>query len=586
MKISELESLIPGLQYNRSPNNNYQADNHELTMTQTEMLLRQYAELVISDEKAERPPSDTRLSMLENQLASILHDELCKKSWFHTHLQQFLETQLIDTIRTFTTKLVKSLDSSGKTSDIRKASGVLFEKTLQVGLQDFASLVFLTPAVIGKLYSASKANSNDFINQGIAYHCQIIRNAARSVARKHASGIGSFSIDLKELEDELWSCVLEEIVRTMTDMSARVWNLRDRTCITFPPKETRGRRRGYITHVAVSADGSKLATARSDQTLLIWDINSRSLLQSWNYASLFPELAQNNTPPDKIIFDAEGNKAALEINKKFVIIFQLTEGTLPINMYDEGRKDLFLQDFGRPYIPDPAVIDKTQIRIPLLSGTEYPLQDYLSTVLDWSWNKTGEILVTASEELRQVPDWIVDAGFERAVYHITKMRLIDLIRKHTHTDYVCWRCGSSNASRSDAQCPKCGADFSRCPLGCPPVENEPLSVENEWKCSRCGMASRYIQNQREVDESELQLSISPKQRDWSMEHDFERIFNALRHITIAYRGRQIPCTDLVLLKSKGKTNEEIGSEIGIPRGSVDYIWNQCRNEVLEILNNR
>ena len=133
MKISELESLIPGLQYNRSPNNNYQADNHELTMTQTEMLLRQYAELVISDEKAERPPSDTRLSMLENQLASILHDELCKKSWFHTHLQQFLETQLIDTIRTFTTKLVKSLDSSGKTPISEKRVVFFLKKPYKLG---------------------------------------------------------------------------------------------------------------------------------------------------------------------------------------------------------------------------------------------------------------------------------------------------------------------------------------------------------------------------------------------------------------------------------------------------------------------
>ena len=227
-------------------------------------------------------PSATPLPVLENQLVAILYDELSIKTWFHTSLQSFIESQLPCTIRTFTAKLVKSLDSGDK----------LFEKTLQTGLENFASLVFLTPAVIQRLYSASPDESNEFINQGIAYHCQIIRNSARSVARKHASGIGSFSIDIKELEDELWSCVLEEIVRTMTDMSVRVWNLTDSTSQTFPPKETRGRRRGYITRVAVSTDGSRFATIRSDHHLLVWNSNTKELMQCWNYTGLFPDIPQ------------------------------------------------------------------------------------------------------------------------------------------------------------------------------------------------------------------------------------------------------------------------------------------------------
>jgi DNA-directed RNA polymerase specialized sigma24 family protein len=77
----------------------------------------------------------------------------------------------------------------------------------------------------------------------------------------------------------------------------------------------------------------------------------------------------------------------------------------------------------------------------------------------------------------------------------------------------------------------------------------------------------------------LHLSTVPAQTDWADQHDLERIMNALREVSIAYRGRQISCGKLVYLKSQGMTNEEIGAEINIPRGSVDYVLNQCWQEV-------
>ncbi|MBD3268208.1 hypothetical protein GF373_16205 [bacterium] len=390
----------------------------------------------------------------------------------------------------------------------------------------------------------------------------------------------SFSLDPGNLEDELFSNVLEEIVRVLTDMSIRVWKEEDSLPSIYPSMDSRGRRKGYFTHVAITPDGSQVAASRTDHTVSVWDLLSDASPAVWDFSLLLSDGPEEPVQIRRLYFSRDGEKLALESANNFVFVFQLKHGEAPIDVYEEKSGDRFLRAFGEPYIPQQAIFDKKRILLPFPNGCRSPLAEYRNKVFDCAWDEGGRTLVTASEMERSMPAWMIDAGFERAVYHIAKMRLIDLIRKRTHTDYICWHCGSAAANRNETHCPKCGADFTACPIGCSTRPGEILSVDNEWKCSQCGMATRLAQSHRDLEESELPLSVSPEQRDWASEHDLERILDALGKVTIAYRGREIRCDRLVLLKSRGKTNEEIGREIGVPRGSVDYIWNQCRQEIL------
>ena len=68
---------------------------------------------------------------------------------------------------------------------------------------------------------------------------------------------------------------------------------------------------------------------------------------------------------------------------------------------------------------------------------------------------------------------------------------------------------------------------------------------------------------------------------WKDQHDLERIYRVLHRYVVTYKDRQIPCDKLARLKAEGKTNEEIGLILKIPRGSVDYVWNQCRSYWVE-----
>ena len=81
-------------------------------------------------------------------------------------------------------------------------------------------------------------------------------------------------------------------------------------------------------------------------------------------------------------------------------------------------------------------------------------------------------------------------------------------------------------------------------------------------------------------EEDLYGDIHSREQEWKREHDLDRIKSVLDKRTVTYRKRQIAYNQVLDLKAKGLTNEEIGVELGIPRGSVDYIWNQCRQEIL------
>jgi DNA-directed RNA polymerase subunit RPC12/RpoP len=503
------------------------------------------------------------------QLAAELFEHIKKEFWFERAHESYLQEQSLEAIRTLAKKIERTASNDSK----------IIERIITDTVQNFKSSLFFTPEIIKLLYSPANTCLLALVNQGITIHTEIIRDAAYHVVHRYASGLHAFSLQSQNMEEELRSCVLEEIVRSMTDMSVRIWLHDAPQPLTLPPQESRGRRKGFITRVALTPDGHYAATARSDKTILIWDTHSSENPHTLDWSMLFDDPDPSTLIANQLYFGDQGQWLVLETNRNFLAVFQLQGTDTPIEIYEEGKKDEFLRRFGHTYIPSLSKVQKNRTLLSFPTGNQIPLAEYEKVVYHWSCSADGKTIITASEIERRMPAWMVDAGFERAVYHIAKMRLIDLIRKNTHTDYVCIQCGSSNVSRSDNQCPKCGTIFTQCPLGCEEGSYTPLGAENEWKCSRCGMASRIIQTQREVDGSELHLSMAPAQTDWADQHDLERIMNALRDVSIAYRDRQISCSKLVYLKSQGMTNEEIGAEIKIPRGSVDYVLNQCWQEV-------
>ncbi len=94
------------------------------------------------------------------------------------------------------------------------------------------------------------------------------------------------------------------------------------------------------------------------------------------------------------------------------------------------------------------------------------------------------------------------------------------------------------------------------------------------------MTTRAAESALQVEMGDWHADPQSTGSEWRDSHDMERILHVLQNVSLAYKKIEIPCGRLVVLKAEGKTNEEIGVELGIPRGSVDYIWNQCKQRIL------
>lgn len=468
-----------------------------------------------------------------------------------------------------------------KLLEMRKRGVAL--STIQKIVSDFvsspATAAFLTPEAIRLIYSDPPSEWSDFVSQGAEHHCRLIRHAASMAIRKHTAGMKRVSLDTRELEDELFGVVMEEVLRCLSDPSARVWTRNQAIPAVFPLEGTRGMRHGMIVRIALSKEGKRLATYRSDRQLFVWNLENKELIRSWDL-SLFIDSPPDETitSPPSLFFSVTGSNLALETRDKIVFVFTVDEEEHAIRSYDENTQKEFLSEFGIPFLADrnAASVDGFSLRTRI--GDETNLIQYTQKVYDWCCDRPNRIFAAASETERAMPEWMRRAGFDRAVFHIAKKRLIDLIRKRTHTNYACWRCGSMISGLSDTQCRRCGADFTRCPLGC--ETSEPLGVSNRWQCPCCGMASRNAEAMIPVEVEDWYAAPPSPESEWRDSHDIQRILDVLKNTSVAYKKKDIPCDRVILLKAEGKTNEEIGTELGIPRGSVDYIWNQCRQQII------
>lgn len=459
---------------------------------------------------------------------------------------------------------------------------------IQKIVTDFSSspltAAFLTPESIRLIYCDPPTGWSEFARQGAEYHCRLIRHASSLAVRKYVSGMKRISLDVRELEDELFGVVMEEVLRCLSDQSARFWMRNGAEPSIFPSEGARGLRRGMIVRVALSKDGNRLATFRSDRHLFVWAPKQNELIRSWDLNLLMESAPEEKkAAPEALFFSESGSRIALETQDQKIYVFSLNQDESSIRdssirVYAESEKQEFLNEFGVPFISDRNLIEGNGFTLRTRTGDASTLVQYSSLVFDWCNDRENQVLATASEIERAMPEWMNRAGFDRAVFHIAKKRLIDLIRKRTHTNYACWRCGSMISGLSDTQCRRCGADFTRCPMGC--ATREILDAANRWQCPRCGTASRISESAISVEVEDWYADSQSHGADWRDSHDMQRILDVLKNRSIAYKKKDIPCDRVIVLKAEGKTNEEIGAELGIPRGSVDYVWNQCRQQII------
>ncbi len=506
------------------------------------------------------------------ELENLLISRILDQSWMPSTNSEWLHNLSHITVR----RVIEKLQQQRERGTDKKT----LEKDLSTYAANLETEIFFVPDVINMIYSPGENHPELFVNKGVDIHCQFIRRAIASLLRRYSGGLRELSLEHSELEEELWGNVLEEIIRCMTDMSARVWNPKQTEPLIFPPVKTRGTRKGYISRVSLSASGDRLATFRSDSTLSVWDVPNSELLHSWDIGYLSEK---EDFCPAGLYFSSSGDEIAMEVEPAEIAVFPIGAYDKQIRYYNEKKRKQFFHEFGTPFVLNLDKVDQKEYQVRMRAGERIPLKIYENLIYGWSCDESGMIVATASEIKRMMPDWMIAAGFERAVFHIAKKRLIDLIRKHSHAGYACWRCGAISSSSMEAYCHQCGWDFSKCPLGCPVPPAEPLAASNHWQCSHCGLSSRTIESQTEIRGEEFFSDTSTAQQDWQNRHDLERILDSLRNVSVAYKNKDITCDRLVSLKAQGKTNEEIGQALEIPKGSVDYVWNQCRKKVIQTI---
>ncbi len=514
-------------------------------------------------------------SSLIDKLADIMHTRLMNQSWFpkrNTNWGQTLSWQCA-------VHIIKRIQTTRQSQKDDQE----FDRWLNFFIENIETIVFFVPEVIRLIYSPHKAEYEGLVNEGVNQHCRLIRRATATIVRRHAGSLRNLSMNVQEIQDELWGNVLEELVRSLSDTYARVWQLKKNSRSTFPMESVRGRRRGIILRVALSKDGTQLAAFRSDWKLFLWYIDQQELINSWDISPFTEKQSfdQMENIDVHLFFNHKATRIAFEHESRKVAVINNNPDEHPsIRYFDESERDDFFRYFGEPYIPDFSSAKLNGYPVQTRSGNHASISEYLQQVFDWSTDTSENTIATASEQERFMPQWMEDAGFERAIYHIAKKRLIDLIRKYTHTNLACWRCGTFTTALAETQCHQCGTDFTRCPVGCELLDHEKLGPKNYWQCPRCGMASKVTEIQQEVEMADRSTGTAKPTATWESEHDFDRILNAVHKLSVAHKDRILSCEDLLKLKADGKTNEEIGQHLGIPRGSVDYVWNQCKKQIL------
>ncbi|MEW6234430.1 MAG: hypothetical protein AB1656_03495 [Candidatus Omnitrophota bacterium] len=506
------------------------------------------------------------------RLTALMLTQLGKQPWFPAQEEKWCERIAASAADGVMAKLMALAERQMEKADL--------ETHLDDLADDLTSTVFYTPEGVRLIYSPHPPVFDALAQTGAEIHSRLIHRAAFNAVRRNASGLKHLSLNPADLSDELWGAVMEELLRCLGDASARVWTKGDPAPAVFPLDGVRGARQGIILRVALSKDGTRLAAVRSDSMLYAWNVPQRELIRCWDLKELNP-LSEKRWEPAYLYFSQTGAQLALETDAQMVFTFSLEESDLHVGSFREENKEVFLQQFGEPFLPDLELAKTSALQIRAKSGILAPLSQYLQKVYDWTCDAKGKTIATASEQERAMPEWMLKAGFERAVFHIAKKRLIDLIRKHTHTSYACWRCGSMISGPSETKCRRCGADFTRCPAGCPIPPSEPLGAANRWQCPHCGLAARVWEPIYQVELEDRMADSEPEIKEWQRRHDMERIQRALRKESLAYKNREIAFDRLLSLKAEGITNEEIAIRLDIPRGSVDYVWNQCKQRIMQ-----
>ena len=237
-----------------------------------EEFYRLLQELAQSDLSAQPSPS-CRSSMI-----LILQTRLQNEPWFPQNGSAWIQ------------RSIESAADSGLNQLKQLIERDFSEKELDWRLRAFESNLtdkfFFTPEAVHLIYASKPEALEAFVNEGVDRHCRFIRRAVSSVIYRNRAGIGRLSLNGAELEDELWGNVTEEIVRCLTDTSARIWRTLEDSPLEFPPKTIRGRRQGSILRIALSMKGRKMAMARSDSALMVWDIESLERIHTWDLQHL------------------------------------------------------------------------------------------------------------------------------------------------------------------------------------------------------------------------------------------------------------------------------------------------------------
>ena len=406
------------------------------------------------------------------------------------------------------------------------------------------SSFFYAPETVKRLYDPRVDNHDPLIIKGVNCHCQLLERATGHAAQRYASSIQRAGLDIDTVRSDLYSAALEEIVKCLSDHCARVWQVGSDKPIIIPTEGMRGWKQSIVTRAALDAGSQRLALLHSDRTLSTWEIGSQELLLK---ISLSPYCSQRAADEWRApFFSIEKDKIAVQTAEDSVVLITCDGTHKPVVLHKDD-KVRFQQLFG-DVLPASENFKQTQnLTVTSRNGAKLPLNDYRKNVYHSMMSQDGAVIVTTSEIERFMPTWMCDIGFENAVFYILRRRLIDRIRKHIHIE-------ATHTEETDANATAMNP-------------TQALGVYHTGK---------------DLDDmsSEELVSHSGRQTDeWRDEHDLERILAVLKTITITYKDKEIRCDQLARLKAEGKTNAEIGEILKAPRGTVDYLWGQCRKQI-------